>query len=386
MPRPSRFWHPPLWKWLVFLALLTASALLFPRKPPAIKVELLPFSTSPPGWDGSYPYLVISLDTPKPNQVRFTSSISYLRPTTRHDAPVNQFQVDLHNGMFVLRQTDLFVADIMPLALTRTYRPWDSHSRAFGAGANPYDICPTGTRFPYTYENLNLEDGRAIYFPRISKGTGFADAVFRHEGTASEFYGAQDAWNGNGWTLKFQDGRQFIFPEAYFAKSYAQGAPTEMKDSAGNRIQLKRDKVRNLQQLIPPSGHKMTFRYDSSDRIIEASDEAHVRRYTYDFGHLQTVSDDLSVLYRFDYEPLLHDRGYDPYLMTSIKDGSGRELLRNWYDRGGRVSKQKLADGRVFQYDYLLDKKHNVTATTVILPGGKIETFQFNDGVPVLKK
>ena len=130
----------------------------------------------------------------------------------------------------------------------------------------------------------------------------------------------------------------------------------------------------------------MTFRYDSSDRIIEASDEAHVRRYTYDFGHLQTVSDDLSVLYRFDYEPLLHDRGYDPYLMTSIKDGSGRELLRNWYDRGGRVSKQKLADGRVFQYDYLLDKKHNVTATTVILPGGKIETFQFNDGVPVLKK
>src|SRR5215472_13153768 len=101
-------------------------------------------------------------------------------PTVRHDNPVNEFEVDLHTGRFILRQTDLFVADAMPLSLTRTYITWDYHSRAFGvAGNHPYDVCPTGSRFPYTYSDLNLEDGQQIYFPRISKGTGYADDVSR---------------------------------------------------------------------------------------------------------------------------------------------------------------------------------------------------------------
>src|SRR5690348_3941170 len=104
---------------------------------------------------------------------KFGSSISESKPTVRHNSP-HEFEVDLHSGMFVLRQTDLFVSDTMPLALTRTYRTWDNNKRAFGGGTNhPYDICPTGTRFPYTYVDLNLEDGRQIHFSRISKGTGY---------------------------------------------------------------------------------------------------------------------------------------------------------------------------------------------------------------------
>jgi YD repeat-containing protein len=390
LPRPTNFWRPPWWKWVVFLALLAVAGLMFPR--PA-KVELLPFTNSPPAWDGSYPYLVVSLDTSNPNHVRFTTSISILRPTTRHESAINQFQVDLHSGMFVLRQTDLFIPDVMPLALTRTYRPWDDSIRAFGVGANhPSDICPTGTRFPYTYQDLNLEDGRAIRFPRISKGTGYADAVFRHDATDSEFYGAQDAWNGNGWTLKFQDGRQFIFPEAYFAKTYAQGAAIEMRDAEGNRIQLRRDKARNLEQLISPSGRTITFKYDSSNRIIEATGQTNdgvsqTRQYSYVFGHLQTVSDGMHVLYRFDYERLLQAHGYDPYLMTSIRDGAGKELLRNWYTTAGLVLRQRLADGSVVKYDYyLFDREGFVEAVTVTLPNGKDETFHFNKGIPLLKK
>ncbi|MFY9683016.1 MAG: DUF6531 domain-containing protein, partial [Candidatus Sulfotelmatobacter sp.] len=178
---------------------------------------------------------------------KFKSSVSLVKPTLRHDSPVNEFAVDLHSGMFLLRQTDIFISDVMPLSLTRTYRVWDKNSRAFGAGSNhPYDICPTGTRFPYTYMDLNLEDGRQVYFERISKGTGYADAVFRHDRTSSEFYAAQIAWNGDGWTLKLQDGRQVIFPEAYNAKNYAQGGPVEIRDGQGHRIQLKRDDLRNL--------------------------------------------------------------------------------------------------------------------------------------------
>jgi YD repeat-containing protein len=287
--------------------------------------------------------------------------------------------------MFVLRQTDLFVPDSMPLVLTRTYFTWEYHVRAFGVGANhPYDICPTGTRFPYTYQDLNLEDGRQIHFPRVSEGTGYADAVFRHYETSSEFYGAQDAWNGDGWTLDFRDGRRFLFPEAYNAKSLAQGAATEMRDANGDRIQLKRDRVRNLEQLVSPSGHVINFEYDAANRIIEASDESgKIRHYDYDTtGHLETVSDATNVLYRFRYQHLLYEAGYDPYVMTEIRDGSDSVLLRNQFAHGARVSVQKLADGQVVRYEYLFNRRYDVVESTVTLPNGKQQRFFFKDGKP----
>lgn len=358
---------------------------LWEPAPRPIKVELLPFADTPPAWDGAYPYVTSSLINAGKETVRFESSISRIQPTVRHAAPVNEFQVDLHSGMFVLRQTDLFLSDLPPLSLTRTYRVWDSHARAFGAGTNHnYDICPTGTRFPYTYMDLNLEDGRQIHFRRISKGTGYADAVFRHEETSSEFYGAQVAWSGDGWTLNFRDGRRFRFPEAYLAKNYAQGAPYEMREADGRTTQLIRGKQRNLEQAISPSGRKMALTYDAFDRITEASDDAgNLRKYSYDWnGHLESVADGSHILYRFEYAPLLRSPGYDPYLMTAIMDGGWNVLLRNTYHDRSRVSEQRLANGEVYRYEYFIDKKNEVVETIVTLPGGSKHKFFFKHGVP----
>jgi YD repeat-containing protein len=267
---------------------------------------LLPISDTKPSWDGGFPFLVLRCAHHDPKHYRFEIEIARIKPTVRHETAVNEFQVDLHSGLFVLRQTDLFVPDLMPLVLTRTYRPWSLFPRAFGVGANhPYDICPTGTRFPYTYQDLRLEDEWPIHFPRISKGTGYADAVFRHSETSSEFFSARDAWNGNGWTLDFLDGRRFLFPEAYNARSFAQGAATDMSDSAGHHIRLNRDPMRNLKQLVSPSGHVINFTYDAAHRIVEASDDSGTTRgYVYDAtGHLDMVTDGTNALYGFQYEP-----------------------------------------------------------------------------------
>ena len=370
----SNFWHPPAWKWVVALVLVACSALLIVRKPSAKSSKvLLPFMDSHPEWNGSYPYLIISTTGIATGSVKFESSILLLQATVRHEAPVNEFAVDLHSGMFVLRQTDLFISDTIPLSLTRTYRAWSPYSRAFGKGANhPYDICPTGTRFPYTYMDLNLEDDRTIHFRRISSGTGYADAVFGHDETSSEFYGAKIEWNGNGWTLDFRDGRQFLFPEAYNAKNFAQGAPIGMRDGNGNRVQLKRDQRRNLTQIISPSGRTIAFKYDGDDRITEARDDAgNVRKYSYDStGHLETVADATHVLYRFEYAPLLHSPGFDPYLMTAIVDGDGKVLLQDFYEDRGQVSKQKLANGDIYTYEYRF-VKDEVAETIVNTPWGK---------------
>jgi YD repeat-containing protein len=330
--------------------------------------------------------MIISPVDIESDHVQFKSSILLIKPTVRHDSPVNEFQVDLHSGMFVLRQTDFFVSDIMPLSLTRTYKGWDFHKQAreFGLGAtHPYDVCPTGTRFPYTYMDLNLEDTRQIHFPRVSKGTLYADAVFRHAGTASEFYDARINWNGDGWTLNFRDGRRFLFPEAYYAKTFAQGAPYEMRDADGHRIQLKRDKLRKLEQLVSPSGHTITFKYDEADRIVEATDDAgNVRKYSYDpTDHLESVSDESHLIYRFEYAPLLPLAGYDPYLMTAIIDGRGQVLLRNIYkvSDGGRISEQRLDNGDVYRYGYIF-VKDEIVETIVDDPIGK-RKFLFRHGV-----
>jgi hypothetical protein len=369
------------WKWAVAVILVCLAAALWWWPSPPVKVELLPFSNTPPAWDGSQPWLIIS-PIAGSAPVKFKTEISMVKPTLRHETPVNEFVVNLRNGNLKLLQTDLFVPDIMPLSLTRTYFAWNPHSQAFGVGANhPYDICPTGTRFPYTFMDLNLEDGYKVYMPRISKGTGYADAVFRHSRSSSEFFGAQIAWNGNGWTMTFPDGRKVYFPEAYYAKNFAQGAPIEMVDAEGHRIQLKRNAKRNLEELISPSGHKIQFKYGIGDRIEEAWDDAgHIRKYGYDqTGHLRSVGDGTQLLYRFEYERLMGGVDNDPYLLTAVLDGNWNVLVRNKF-LNGRVSEQELADGEVYRYEYQL-KGAEVVQTIVTLPSGNKKEFFFRDGI-----
>ena len=162
----------------------------------------------------------------------------------------------------------------------------------------------------------------------------------------------------------------------------------EMRDAKVHHIELKRDPARNLDRLISPSGHTISFKYDKASRIVEARDDAgNLRQYTYNStGHLETVSNGSRVLYRFEYENLLHSQGFDPYLMTSVTDGSGRELIRNWYEDGSRVSKQRLADGEMLLYDYLFDSKYNVAEAIVTLPTGESKKFFFENGKPLKKK
>ena len=372
-----------MWKWGVFLGLVYCLVLLmlWNRPPRPVKIELLRFTDSPPAWDGSHPYLTIS-PVFGSLPISFKSSIELISPTLHHDAPVNEFQVDLSTGRFVLRQTDLFVPDAISLSLVRTLVTWGYQSKAFGIGGNhPYDFCPTGTRNPYTYMDLTLGDFQYVHMLRISKGTGYADAVFRHSDTSSDFYAAQVRWNGDGWTLSMRDGSRVYFPESYNAKNCAQGAPTRIVDGAGHKIELKRDKVRNLEELVSSTGHWIKFKYDRSDRIIEAEDDAgNVRRYSYDrTGHVETVSDGNGVLYRFDYAPLMREAGYDQWLMTAVMDRNWKVLLHNKYAWGGRVAEQTLADGQVYRYEYRM-KGREVLQTSLTMPSGKQEQFFFENG------
>ncbi len=160
-----------------------------------------------------------------------TTQLTKCELPIEHSGSTDQFEVDLRDGAFILRQSDLHINDVFDVPLTRTYnstRPLHLNPvHAFGRNTNhPYDIAPLGSSFPYTYQILVLEDGNLLYFPRISRGTGYSDAVFQHTETATSFYKAVTRWNGNGWTTWRADGSALVFPESYKATTAAQGAAT----------------------------------------------------------------------------------------------------------------------------------------------------------------
>jgi len=182
--------------------------------------------------------------------------------------------------------------------------------------------------------------------------------------------------------LRFHDGRSLRFPESYHAKTLTQGAAFEIGDAAGNHIQLKRDDSRNLVEIISPSGHSLKFSYGVGVHPIRAEEAAGtIRRYSYDHDHLTQVSDDSRLLYEFKYSPILGRAGYDKYMMTSIRDGTGKEILHNSYVNG-RVSEERLANGEIYRFKYRLEGDE-VVETTIEFPDRGVRIFNFYHGMPV---
>lgn len=362
-------WRKYLYRSLFVGVLTSIGIFVFSLYVPLRTPELLPLPPAHPVFDGSYPELLIRNEPTSSGH----ESVSYSRnsPSLTHDSAINQFEVNLSTGKFVVRQTDLFETGAIPISLTRTYDSFDSNVRSFGVGTSqPYDVAPAGSRFPYTFIDLELEDGDSIHFERISKGTGFTDAIYEHRATSSkEFFGARIRWNVDEWKLSLPGGSTFIFPEAYDARTLAEAAITEIRSVSGQRVKVSRSHHGNIRSVISSSGHRMDFSYDDSGRIIEVRDEAgHDRRYSYNSdGCLESVADGSSILYRFEYFRTN---------MTRIMDGGGREILGISYD-GGRVSEILLAGGESYGVRYDVDSSNQVVRTVVSDPGGRSSEFDF---------
>jgi hypothetical protein len=303
---------------------------------------------------------------------------------TDQSGPEDRFETDLRYGAFVLKQTDLYVKDVFDVPLTRTYSSHDNlhpnpvHS--FGRmSSHSYDRYPLGTLFPFTYQILAFEDGNFLYFPRVSKGTGYVDAIFQQTDTSGSFYKAVTAWNGNGWTTWKTNGTTILFPDSYDAENGAQGAPFWMRDSRGNILQMKRDAQRNLEEILTPHNHWIRFQYDRQSRIIRAEDDqGHFSSYWYgNNGMLIDVefSSGRSRHYLYDGER-----------MVSVKDETGKVLVRNTYVSTYLV-RQDFGDGQVLQYRYTGPVTADYAETAeVMMPDGRKVRVWTGDSLPKLVK
>lgn len=328
-----------------------------------------------PAWlDGTHPCVSAVYSGGK-----MTTSLGRCATPTQHTGPVDRFEADLRYGAFELRQSDLELGGPGNTPFTRTYSSHDDKTlipaQAFGTDAtHQFDIAPLGSRWPYTYIDLVLEDGDYLHFQRISKGEGFADAVYMHVETSTRFYKSILRWNGDGWTLRLADGEEMRFPEAYLSKTMAQCAPYEVRDSSGNVLKLQRDDDRKLQEIDGPRGHWIRLEYDTGGRIVYAHDDAGKwDRYVYEDNLLTGVTHSSGAQRRYEYQGAS---------MTAVYDEHGRQLVRNLYDNGTLVS-QTFLNGDTYSYEYdWAPGSQYAQSVTVTLPDQTQRVIPTADSVP----
>lgn len=280
--------------------------------------------------------------------------------------------VDLGTGLFVYNQTDLVIPDVLPLALSRTYRPRDSVSRPFGLGAtHPYEIFLVGDFDFYSFIDLILPDGGRVRYNRLFPGTNF-DTEFEHTSTPGPFYKSKLAWNGGGWTLTLKNGTAYNFPDSDGIVGPRFAAMTAMQDRNGNRVTLTRDGDRNLTKLTSQNGRWIEFTYDTSNRITQARDNiGRTVNYSYDAqGRLASVTDARGGVTQYTYDTSNR--------MTKVTDPKGTIYLTNTYDSNGRVTKQTQADGTTYQFAYTIGANGKVSQTDVTDPRGNVRRVTFN--------
>jgi len=283
------------------------------------------------------------------------------------DTEVDEIEIDLRIGNLITRTTDLLVSGAMPLAVTRCYRSWANVDDSFGRNTTlSWDLYPTGSRQPYTYIDVNT-CGNQLHFRRISKGTGYADAVYEHRATATPFLGSRFSWNGNGWDLKPRDGSLYVFPESYHGKKAIDGALIHFRDAQGRTVKLERTDRRSLKRISSPDGRFAAFQTDSADRIYRIEDDQKRRvDYLYDHGGRLVEVRGLRGVRRFEYG--------STYLIKIEEDG--RPLAEFDYERR-RITELKLADGRTYRFDYEYDRADpkRVIRSVVIRPDRTVARF-----------
>jgi RHS repeat-associated protein len=292
--------------------------------------------------------------------------------------------VNLGTGLFVHHQTDLVLPDVIPISLTRIYRPNDPKWRPFGSGTrHPYEMFLVGDQTTYSYADLILPDGGKIRFNRISPGTGPSGAIMEATTTPTAFYKSTLTYYASSggaaearWDLRLREGTVYRF-----TVDTRDTAPlVAIIDRNGNQLSIVRTndftgtlQSRRITRIVSPNGRWVEFTYDANFHITQAKENiGRIVSYAYDgSGRLTQVTDAVGGVTQYSYDAANR--------MLTIRNAKGTVYLTNQYDTNGRVSTQTQPDGGVYQFAYTLNGSNKVTQTDVTTPRGSIRRVTFNN-------
>jgi YD repeat-containing protein len=198
-------------------------------------------------------------------------------------SPVNVAELSLDTATVLFVQTDLYLPGDPPIAFTRVvqrYVDWNSKCQVYLP--DEYLTYPTGHRNPYTDMTVWLADKRGVLFNRISKGTGFADAVYKPSRTGSPFDNALVGWIGNEWDCDLADGRTLVFPDSYFAERPQQGSMVGLIEPSGASLTFDRDSQGILHEVRSSDGRWMKLRYQGPILVSIKDSAGDMADYAYD--------------------------------------------------------------------------------------------------------
>lgn len=306
-------------------------------------------------------------------------------PTGWHGAPIplfpgqpapSRWSVNICTGAFVHVQTDVYLPDVIPINLSRTYSSFDYEDRDFGlASSASYEFFLTGDNTVFNYIDIEFAGGAVLHMPRISPGTSY-DATYQHRAMAGDttdiFDQARLWWHSPWYFSSLKDGTGMVFPSSRWAKTYGQRAAIMIQDARQNVLDIKRDEAGNILEINSPNGQKLLLTHDDKNRITSANDShGYTVFYSYDdSGRLSNVIDSAgdSTAYAYDVDDN----------MVNIRQPDGRTWLANIYDKQHRVIDQSYLDGGHAHYAYSSPDPSGVKVTEVSRPDGSIVRYTFN--------
>ena len=274
--------------------------------------------------------------------------------------PLHKGHVSLSTGLYIREDEDLIVHGTPTLILKRTYRSGFHIQREFGIGTwHNGGRLLEGDAERFSWVEFTDGDASNVRFERISSGTSYANALFEHRGSTSEWQGARVGWVGSGWAVRRTDGAVLMFQGCGHNDNPHCWILWE-RDSDGHRIDYKRDASGRLLRIEASPERWIAFEYDDRNRITRAysSDEEEVR-YEYDErGRISLVRGVDSGETRYEYSERNEMISIDTPTM----------LIENTFDAGGRVIKQ------VDSYPNDVDEPHTFDFTYKVVEDAVVES------------
>lgn len=263
--------------------------------------------------------------------------VSSLKGGSNESVCLSDDPVNLSTGNFIYEKTDLKLAGMPELAMTRFYNELDKQEGSMGRGwYHPYEVRLLIQEDNYT---VLLEDGKEEHFQKKKDGSFFGETTTSRLMTEEP----EEEQEGACCCYRTRQGENYHFNK--------EGQYTAWEDRSGNRLCFSYEEERLVQVLRETDGAFFAFAYDEAGHLIRVSDQTgRSAAYAYDEnGRLCSARNPEGAEYRYTYD----ENGR----IKSVTNPVGTTTVENQYDSQGRTVLQKFPDGGSMSYEYKDEEK-----------------------------